>query len=634
MAETKPTHAVGIDLGTTYSCVAVVMGKQTEIIANELGGRTTQSCVAFTESERLFGEGAMNQAHQNPQNTIFDAKRLIGRNFDDPIVQDDMKLWPFTVVKGNNNKPLIQVDFKGQKKKFRAEEISSFVLGKMKRIAERFLGETVQSAVITVPAYFNDAQRAATKDAGTMAGLRVLRIINEPTAAALAYGLNEKGKSNGDDDEVNILIFDLGGGTFDVSILSLEEGVFEVKSTAGDTHLGGEDFDNKLVDWCIKDFKKKNREHSNVNFSNQPRAMRRLRTSCERAKRVLSDKTEVSVEVDNFHQGVDLLVKISRSRFQNLCQQYFSDCLSPIELVLGDAKMKKSDINEVVLVGGSSRIPKVQELIKAFFDGKELNKTINPDEAVAMGAAVQAYILNGGDTTGTDLHDIILLDVAPLGLGIETHGGVMTNIIDRNTTIPCSRSQVFTTSEDNQKEVEVRVFEGAREFVVDNNRLGQFTLGDIPDSPRGIPQIQVNFNLDANGILNVYAEEKSKGNKAKITITNDSGRLTRDEIEKMILDSSVFAEEDAAKKKWVQARNKLENYVHRLKNTVPNEKSFSVEDKKQIKDIVDEVLLWLQSNRTTAKTEEFQVQTKKLEKTLKPIIIRTRKSAKKVKKSS
>jgi len=412
-----------------------------------------------------------------------------------------------------------------------------------------------------------------------------------------------------------------------VSILTLEEGVFEVKSTAGDTHLGGEDFDNNLVDWCVKEFKKKNRSFANVNFSTKPRAMRRLRTMCERAKCLLSDKTETRVEVDNFHEGNDLNVKITRARFENLCHKYFDDCLKPIQLVLDDAKMAKEDINEVVLVGGSSRIPKVQELITTFFNGKKLNKTINPDEAVAMGAAVQAYILNGGDTEGTDLHDLILLDVAPLSLGIEAIGGVMSKIIERNTTIPCSRNQMFTTGADNQKAVEVRVFEGEREFAADNNLLGKFTLGDIPDAPRGIPQIQVNFNLDANGILNVYAEEKSQGNKAKITITNESNRLTRDEIEKMILNASVYAEEDDARRKRVDARNKLEAYAHRLKNTVPNEKSFSDDDKKKIKDCVDEVFAWLQTNRTTGSVSEFKSQLKKIELVLTPIIMRIKSDA-------
>lgn len=634
-SEKKATHAVGIDLGTTYSCVAVVLGKQTEIIANELGNRTTPSCVAFTDSERLYGQGAMNQAARNPSNTIFDAKRLIGRNFDDPVVQADMKLWPFTVVSNPKNKPLIQVNWKGKKKQFPAEQISSFILGKMKATAEKRLGEPVESAVITVPAYFNDAQRAATKDAGTMSGLRVLRIINEPTAAALAYGLNDKKKTGGSDDEINILIFDLGGGTFDVSILTLEDGVFEVQSTAGDTHLGGEDFDNKLVEWCVKDFKKKNREFANINFNKQPRAMRRLRTACEKAKRVLSDKPKANIEVDNFHDGQDLNLTVTRSRFENLCQKYFNGCLEPVQLVLDDAKMSKDDINEVILVGGSSRIPKVRELIKKFFGGKELNESINPDEAVALGAAVQAYILNDGKTEGTELDGIILLDVAPLSLGLETAGGVMTQVIERNTTIPCSRSQIFSTSEDNQHSVEIRIFEGEREFAVDNNLLGKFTLGDIPDAPRGIPQIQVNFNVDASGILNIYAEEKSSGSKSKITITNDNdNRLTTDQIEKMILDSSMFAEEDKGRKEKIQSRNKLENYIHRLKNTVPKEKSFSDDDKTLIMNMVDEKMQWLELNKTTGSADDFKKQLASVATFLKPIILRTKKNAKKVQNKS
>ena len=590
-------RAIGIDLGTTYSAVGVFQNGKVEIIANEQGNRTTPSYVAFNDKERLIGDPAKGQVASNPTNTVFDAKRLIGRKFNDSVVQHDIKHFPFNVSSsGSDDKCLIKVKYLNEEKTFHPEEISSMVLVKMKEIAESYLGETVTNAVVTVPAYFNDSQRQATKDAGVIAGLNVMRIINEPTAAAIAYGLDKKTK------EQNILIFDCGGGTMDLSVLNIDDGMFEVLATAGNTHLGGEDFDTLLVGHFVNEFKRKHKKDLSLN----PKSMRRLRTVSERAKRTLSSSTSASIEIDSLYDGVDFYTSITRAKFENICGNLFQKCIEPINKVLTDSKLDKSDIDEIVLVGGSTRIPVLQKMLSDYFNGKELNKSVNPDEAVAYGASIQASILNGDNEEST--RNVLLIDVTPLSLGLETAGGIMTPLIKRNSSIPTKQSQTFSTYVDNQPGVLIQVFEGERQFTKDNNSLGKFQLEGIPPAPRGVPQIEVTFDVDTNGILNVSASDKSTGKSEKITIKNDKGRLSHEDIDRMVNDAEKYKEEDAKIKENVDAKNSLENMCYQLKSSFDKPElaeKISSEDKQVVLDKVDETLSKLE-NETDVTTEQYK----------------------------
>ncbi|XP_078150726.1 heat shock cognate 70 kDa protein-like isoform X1 [Carex rostrata] len=581
----RTSPAIGIDLGTTYSCVGVWRNDRVEIIPNDQGNRTTSSCVGFKENERLVGDAAKNEASSNPTNTVFAVKRLIGKRFSDPCVQSDKSLWPFKVIEGNDDRPNIIVNYQGEEKHFATEEISAMILTKMKEVAEVFLGCTVKDAVVTVPAYFNDAQRQATKDAGAIAGLNVMRIMDEPTAAAVAYGF--------DTNEVNsyvkknLLIFDLGGGTFDVSLLSISNGVIEVKATAGDTHLGGEDFDNCMVKFLVEEFRRKHRK----DISSNPRALRRLKTACEQAKRILSTTNQTTVSIDCLYKGTDFYSTITRARFEELNVDLLEKCIETVARCHKDAGIDKDNIDAVVLVGGSTRIPKVQQLLKNYFSGKELCKSIHPDEAVAYGAAVHAANLSGQGTE--EISNLVLIDVTPLSLGIDVLGDITSVIIPKNTPVPTQKWHEYSTSADFQPAIDIIVYEGERVQSKDNNLLGQFSLSGIHPAPRGETKVNVSFKIDSDGILHVSAEEPVSGTKKEITLINREGRLSKQEIDRMVQEAARNRMEDELFKEKVLAKNSLEEYAYSLrKKLVKNDKA-SGEYAKYIAEAVDKMIEWL-----------------------------------------